>query len=198
MRMARRTLENLDKKILGCTANLGAKKGIENISTAEIAKICEISEPTIYVHFKKKTNLICQVGRHLDDGIKALVLEARFDPHDKDMIAAEIHRIWMKCFDFLVAHPDQTRYYIRYKNSAYYDPKYYAGKDSALYLVKNMILMYNENLTKFKEVWHEAISISIVDATLYYAKSVIEGRLKNNTAIKEMIFRIVFCSMYNA
>jgi AcrR family transcriptional regulator len=190
--MARRTLENLEKKILGCTANLGAKKGIENISTAEIAKICDISEPTIFVHFKKKNNLIAQVGRHLDEGIKGLVSEACLDVKDKDMIASELHRIWLKCFDFLIAHPDQTRYYIRYKHSAYYDPKYYSGKDSAYEAVKTILLSYNEKLAAYSEIGYEAVSISVIDATLSYAKSIIEGRIKNSPEIKDKIFKIVF------
>jgi len=190
--MARRTLENLEKKILGCTANLGAKKGIENISTAEIAKICDISEPTIFVHFKKKSNLIGLVGRHLDDGIKKLVSSARFDIKDKAMIISEMRRIWLACFDFLTEHPDQTRYYIRYKNSAYYDPKYYSSPDSAYEAVKNFMLLYNEKLAQFNELGYEAVSVSIIDTTMGYAKSVIEGRLKNEPSIKEMIFRIIF------
>lgn len=56
--MARRTLRALDNRIIKRTLIAGAKKGINNISTKEIASLLDITEPTIYVHYKTKENLL--------------------------------------------------------------------------------------------------------------------------------------------
>jgi AcrR family transcriptional regulator len=56
--MARRTLIHLDERILAWAVQEGSRKGIEGISTARIASQLRISEPTIFIHFKNKGNLL--------------------------------------------------------------------------------------------------------------------------------------------
>ncbi len=56
--MARRTLRNLDERILKKTVAFGAAKGAARVSTKKIASVLTITEPTIYVHFKTKVNLL--------------------------------------------------------------------------------------------------------------------------------------------
>jgi AcrR family transcriptional regulator len=56
--MARRNLRNVDDRILCRTIVEGAENGVQGISTKKIASALRISEPTIYIHFKTKDNLI--------------------------------------------------------------------------------------------------------------------------------------------
>lgn len=56
--MARRTLRALDARIIKKTIAMGAKEGIAGVSTKEMAIALGITEPTIYVHFKTKDNLL--------------------------------------------------------------------------------------------------------------------------------------------
>jgi AcrR family transcriptional regulator len=58
--MARRTLRNLDERILNQVIRYGAEEPIGDISTKKIASELRISEPTIYVHYKTKDNLLLQ------------------------------------------------------------------------------------------------------------------------------------------
>jgi AcrR family transcriptional regulator len=58
--MARRNLRNIDERILTHVIEEGAKNGIERISTKKIAGLLRITEPTIYVHFKNKQNLLSE------------------------------------------------------------------------------------------------------------------------------------------
>ena len=56
--MARRKLRNLDARILKKTLYYGALLGIDKISTKKIAEDIGITEPTIYVHFRTRANLL--------------------------------------------------------------------------------------------------------------------------------------------
>lgn len=58
--MARRTLRALDSRIIKRTIQAGAKKGVSNISTKEMSTLLGITEPTIYVHYGTKENLLSQ------------------------------------------------------------------------------------------------------------------------------------------
>jgi AcrR family transcriptional regulator len=61
--MARRTLLKLDERILSWVISEGALKGTEGISTSRIASQLRISEPTIFVHFRSKENLLFEADR---------------------------------------------------------------------------------------------------------------------------------------
>ncbi len=56
--MARRTLRNLDERILKKAVAYGALRGVGRVSTKKIASDLKITEPTIYVHFGTKANLL--------------------------------------------------------------------------------------------------------------------------------------------
>jgi AcrR family transcriptional regulator len=58
--MARRNLRNLDQRILLRTIFEGGKYGIDSISGKRIAAFLRITEPTIYVHFQSKKNLLAK------------------------------------------------------------------------------------------------------------------------------------------
>lgn len=98
--MARRNLRNVDQRIINRTIEEGAAKGIDGISTKKIASLLRITEPTIYVHFGTKDNLLKEayktavatlydiVGLSADDDLNVIA------PHNFTIIAkqAQTHR----------------------------------------------------------------------------------------------------------
>ncbi len=56
--MARRTLRALEARIKRKTIEEAFKNGFKRISTKDIAEVLSITEPTIYVHFKSKGELL--------------------------------------------------------------------------------------------------------------------------------------------
>ena len=58
----------IDERIIEMTISSGAEDGLDRISTKEMAAELGISEPTIYVHFSTKANLLRSAYLHaLDD-----------------------------------------------------------------------------------------------------------------------------------
>jgi AcrR family transcriptional regulator len=98
--MARRNLRNIDQRIINRAIEEGAAKGIDGISTKKIASLLRITEPTIYVHFGTKDNLLKEayqtavatlydiVGLSADDNLDVTA------PHNFMIVAkqAQTHR----------------------------------------------------------------------------------------------------------
>ncbi len=90
--MARRTLRALDSRIIKRTIQAGAKRGVSNISTKDISFILGITEPTIYVHFGTKDNLLYQAylecRRSIDEEERNLLKTYETSKKDeKDLIS---------------------------------------------------------------------------------------------------------------
>lgn len=68
--MARRKLRNLDNRILKKVVAHGAEYGIDGISTKAIAEEIGITEPTIYVHFHTRKNLLLAANEYALNNLK--------------------------------------------------------------------------------------------------------------------------------
>ncbi len=68
--MARRKLRNLDNRILKKVVSHGAEYGINGISTKKIAEEIGITEPTIYVHFHTRKNLLLAANEFALNNLK--------------------------------------------------------------------------------------------------------------------------------
>jgi AcrR family transcriptional regulator len=51
----------MKERILSCAKHFFGARGVQNVSLAEIAKACEISENTVYNHFESKEGLISAI-----------------------------------------------------------------------------------------------------------------------------------------
>ncbi|MDD3946862.1 MAG: TetR/AcrR family transcriptional regulator [Clostridia bacterium] len=190
--MARRTLNGIEDKILMQTVKMGAQNGIESISTKKIAKCCDISEPTIYVHFKTKRNLIVQAGRRFDNTIRQMMSDTYYDFQDKFLLDQKVKSTWLKIFDFLLAHPNDTKYYNRYRHSAFYEPTLDYAEDGIYTLAVNYMLTQNMKLSDYKDIGYPAVMICAIDSTLNFAETIIDGKLKKSEKIIDLIFKLIF------
>lgn len=190
--MARRTLKDIEDKILNETVRMGANRGLENISTLELAKLCGISEPTIFVHFKTKRNLIVQAGRRLDGVIKAYIFETEYNFDNKELFNEQIKSTWLKCFHYLLEHPDDAKYYNRYRHSAFFEATLDYSDNGIYRYAVNIILKHNDKLRAYSDIGYPAVLISTIDSTLNYAVTIIEGNLNNDPKTHELIFKLIF------
>jgi len=109
--MARRNLRNIDQRILHRIIAEGAAKGIEGISTKKIASLLRISEPTIYIHFQTKENLLKEAYQ---SALETLFLSADFSSsEDLDVL---IPRVFVSLGQQAQVHPDEARYVFAYSH----------------------------------------------------------------------------------
>lgn len=108
--MGRRTLDNIDQKILRMTVKIGAKKGVERISTLDLAKKLDISEGTIFVHYKTKPNLLNQAFLFVMKRTHPLFERVR----DCEPTRTDFFEVWSDLLKIMIDNPDYTRYFYSY------------------------------------------------------------------------------------
>ena len=111
--MARRKLRNLDNRILKKIVAHGSEYGIDEISTKKVAEEIGITEPTIYVHFHTRNNVLLVANEYAIEDLKA---EAAGD--------ATLEGKWGLLLKAAASNPESAKYayYFRQKNiSADYD-----------------------------------------------------------------------------
>lgn len=117
--MARRKLRNLDERILKRVIYYGAKNGVGDISTKKIASDLRITEPTIYVHFKTKVNLL----RSAYDMILNATYEVEkkaLDPlmGKKDEFIKAAPTLWLSLLNHAYQYREMVIYAFEYRHSA--------------------------------------------------------------------------------
>ncbi len=107
--MARRKLRNLDNRILKKTVIHGAEFGIDEISTKKIAEEIGITEPTIYVHFNTRNNLLLLANEYAIEKLK-----------EESAGEATLMDKWGLLLKAASANPEAAKYayYYRQKNTS--------------------------------------------------------------------------------
>jgi Transcriptional regulator len=127
--MARRTLRNLDERILKWTIHYGAIDGISNVSTKRIAKDLRITEPTIYVHFKTKGNLLYEAYKRIVE----TVYDFQEVPHeDPKQFTDELERELLRLLEKASLKREEVVFAFNYRNSPNY--RTFTTPGSELYL----------------------------------------------------------------
>ena len=110
--MGRRTLDNIDQKIIRTTIKIGAEKGAEHVSTLDLAKKLGISEGTIFVHFKTKSNLLAAAR----DYVFAKIQPAYDEFMEKEVNYNGFYEFWLKIMSLMYDNPDYTKFFYSYSS----------------------------------------------------------------------------------
>lgn len=118
--MARRTLHHLDERICKRVIYYGAKKGIDSISTKRIASDLHISEPTIYIHFKSRADLLLATYQGIVDGLENLLENTIFNKYrgKKEELSKDLTKIYYSLFNDIYAHKDEVIFLFNYRRYA--------------------------------------------------------------------------------
>lgn len=139
--MARRNLRNLDERIIKRTIHYGAVNGIENISTKKIANDLRITEPTIYVHFKTKENLLLSAFQKIIQNIYGM-------PEVKTLTADELVESFIPGFQGILQrareNSEEVIYAFNYRHSQF-------NKDGPNPLSAAYKLMYSATIKAFSQ-----------------------------------------------
>jgi AcrR family transcriptional regulator len=118
--MGRKTIANIDKKIVREVWRESVKYGIESVSTKEISQKLKISEPVIFTHFKTKKNLMLsafeEAWRLLPD---RNVIPTKLINGDEEEAFSNFKEIVRLC----TANPSPIIYANQFVNSSYFSKK---------------------------------------------------------------------------
>jgi AcrR family transcriptional regulator len=116
--MGRRTIKNVDTKIMDEVIKENFRYGIASISTKDLARRIHISEPVIFAHFKTKQNLM---NRTFEYAWSKVPERAIFPTPDIDINDPKVYQVYVARFQELLSRPKEVVYGDSYYHSSYYD-----------------------------------------------------------------------------
>lgn len=107
------------------------------------------------------------------------------------IIRAAIRGLWLPYFRFWVSHPDETVFYHRFRDSAFF-PSYDRSRDVSYFdRFSKMVRLCKETFPGLGRLNQDLLWLHVLTATVMYAKYVVEGVLPNNEETEDAAFRLM-------
>lgn len=181
--MGYRELGNIDERILTTIIQMGAREGVENVSSKKVAKELGISSGTIFNKFPTMRDALDAAAQSFDGPRRENVLRMA-----QERMALD--QIYDGMLDYLLADPSGTLYYISYTNffgSAGKDRE--SPTDDAVDLARSVFADQAKGLTDSQVLllWDYVNSMA-----MDYARKFLNGYLPQNSDTRTFIHRMVF------
>ena len=104
----------LRQELIQGTVETVAALGLENTTTNAICRTCGVNVAYIYRFFSNKEDLIAKAFGVVDTQFLEQIL-ANYTVLNYESIdyEARCHVLFMKCWDYLMAHPKEITFYVR-------------------------------------------------------------------------------------
>jgi AcrR family transcriptional regulator len=116
--MGRRSIRNIDAKIMNEVMRETFQRGIGMVSTKGVAKRLHVSEPMIFAHFKTKQNLIDQTFAYSWGRIPQ---ETIFPNPDVNIYDPQVYASYVSRFNEILNYPKELVYSDAYLHSSFYN-----------------------------------------------------------------------------
>lgn len=177
-----RDLGDIEEKILQTITELGAKKGVEHVSSKEVAAICKISNATIFNRFSTMRAALDAAAQRFDR------------PHmERTVKMAEANltadQIWDQMLEYFLADPDGTLYYISYTNTFGFDPTVGNPRAEEFLQIARVFFRSEQTLSdnQYLILWDYITSMAF-----YYAEKFLHSYMDYDEENRAFIKRIVF------
>ena len=187
-----------DTKIRIMSAAMKAVRqyGLEGMRIQNVSDLAGISPGALYRYFESKDQLIIECFTYVDRQAAAIFDQLSFNPLTMlvDPIGA-VKKLWLPYFRFWVAHPDETVFYHRFRDSAFF-PKYDRNRDVGYFSVFiGMVRSFKEVFPGLDRMNQDLLWLHILTSTVMYAKYVAEGVLPANQETEDTVFQLLTCGL---
>ena len=187
-----------DTKIRIMSAAMKAVRqyGLEGMRIQNVSDLAGISPGALYRYFESKDQLIIECFTYVDRQAAAIFDQLSFNPLTMlvDPIGA-VKKLWLPYFRFWVAHPDETVFYHRFRDSAFF-PKYDRSRDVGYFSVFiGMVRSFKEVFPGLDRMNQDLLWLHILTSTVMYAKYVAEGVLPANQETEDTVFQLLTCGL---
>lgn len=165
--------------------------GMEGLRIRHIAELSGSSVGNIYQYFNSKEHLlqVCfeRVDRQLAHLFDTIVIGTDALAADPE---AEIYRLWSAYFRWLVAYPDETVFYHRFRDSSTF-PAFDKQRDVSYFgAFIGIIHLFELKFQIFSHINGDILWLFVLTSTVMYAKYVVEGVLPNTLETEKSIFQL--------
>ena len=165
-----------------------AALGLENTTTNAICKTCGVNVAYIYRFFSDKEDLIAKSFADADRRFLEVILDnctvLNYESIDYE---SRCHVLFMKCWEYLMQHPEELTFYVRYYYSSSFQK--YAYKEH----MERYIGLFEKMKTAFPEtVDVKMVMHHILDTLLGEARKQINDPKEDNGIAGAKSFQLIF------
>ena len=166
--------------------------GLEGVRVQNVSELAGISPGALYRHFDGKDRLLLECFLYVDRQAAAIFDQLAFDPHAivADPVGA-VKSLWLPYFRFWVAHPDETIFYHRIRDSAFF-PEYDRTRDISYFgSFVCMVQAFQQVFPGIRQINQDLLWLHVLTTTVLYAKYVAEGVLRADQETEETVFQLL-------
>lgn len=185
-------MDDTKTRILSAAMKAVRQYGLEGARVQNISELAGISPGAMYRYFKSKDELMLACFTHVDRQAADIFEHLNFDPMTMltDPTGA-VRSLWVPYFRFWVAHPDETVFYHRFRDSTFF-PKYDKIRDASYFgSFVVMVRAFMNTFPSLRGINQDLLWLHVLTSTVMYAKYVVEGTLPNTRETEDTIFRFL-------
>ena len=185
-------MDDTKTRILSATMKAVRQYGLEGARVQNISGLAGISPGAMYRYFKSKDELLAACFTYVDQQAAAIFEDLRFSPMAmRTDPMGVVKDLWLPYFRFWVAHPDETIFYHRFRDSVFF-PKYNRTRD-VTYFNKfiGMVRAFKMVFPRLDRINQDLLWLHVLTSTVMYAKYVVEGTLPNNRETEDTVFQLL-------
>lgn len=185
-------MDNTRTRIIYAAMAAVRQYGLEGVRIQQVSEFAGITPGAIYRHFASKEELLIECFTYVDKQAAEIFEHLQFNPLAMltDPMGA-VKELWQPYFRFWVAHPDETIFYHRFRDSVFF-PKYDKTRD-VTYFNKfiGMVRAFKMVFPRLDRINQDLLWLHVLTSTVMYAKYVVEGTLPNNQETEDTVFQLL-------
>jgi len=168
------------------------KYGLEGVRIQNISELSGLSPGALYRYFDSKEQMIVECFTYVDKQAAKIFEHISFDPQALRSSPMEaVKKLWLPYFRFWTAHPDETVFYHRFRDSTFF-PDYDGSRDISYFRsFSQMARAFMCTFPSLHRLNRDLLWLHVLTVTVLYAKYVVEGVLPNNEETEETVFRLL-------
>lgn len=185
-------LDSTKTRIIYAAMKAVRQYGLEGVRIQNVSRLAGISPGALYRYFDSKDRMIIECFTYVDKQAAAIFDQLSFDPLTilTDPMGA-VRSLWQPYFRFWTAHPDETIFYHRFRDSAFF-PKYDKVRDFAYFnTFIEMVRLFKKAYPALDRINQDLLWYHVLTSTIMYAKYVVEGALPDDQDTEDTIFQLL-------
>lgn len=166
--------------------------GLEGARIQNISELAGLSPGALYRYFDGKDDLMAACFTYVDRQAAELFDRIKFNPLalSADPMGA-VKDLWTPYFRFWTAHPDETVFYHRFRDSAAF-PAYDRARDVSYFASFIAVIhAFMDTFPGLRRMNQDLLWLHVLTATVLYAKYVVEGVLPDSEETEETVFQLL-------
>lgn len=185
-------LDDTKTRIISAAIKAVRQYGLEGVRIQNISELAGLSSGALYRYFNGKDDLMVACFTYVDRQAAEVFDRIKFNPLSLLANPMEaVKDLWVPYFRFWVAHPDETVFYHRFRDSVAF-PAYDRVRDASYFgSFVVVIRAFMNTFPSLRRMNQDLLWLHVLTTTVLYAKYVVEGVLPDSEETEETVFQLL-------